>query len=95
MTQPAVCILANKRNGTLYTVVTSDLVRRILQHKADFIEGFTRKCQVHMPVYFELRDDMLAAIARKKPVKAGSRNNKITLIESVNLEWQDLHGVIA
>ena len=79
----------------MYTVVTSDLVGCIWQHKADLIEGLTRKFQVHMPVYFELCDDMLTAITREKLVKAGSRNNKITLIESVNLEWQDLYGVIA
>jgi len=95
MKQPAVYILASGRSVTLYTGVMSQPDQRIWLHKNNLARGFTQKYHVHDLVYFELCDDMLTAIAREKPVKAGSRNNKITLIESVNPEWQDLHGVIA
>jgi putative endonuclease len=89
--QPAVYILASGRNGTLYIGVTSQLVQRIWQHKSNLVPGFTSKYQVHDLVYFELCDDMLVAIAREKQVKAGSRDKKVALIESVNPEWRDLY----
>ena len=66
MKQPAVYILASKRNGTLYTGVTSDLRKRIFEHRSDFIEGFTRRYGVHNLVYFELHESMSAAITREK-----------------------------
>lgn len=84
MKQPAVCILASGKNGTLNTGVTSELVKRIWQHKQDLAVGFTKKYQVHSLVYYELCDDILMAIAREKQIKAGSRNKKIILIESQN-----------
>ena len=71
--QPAIYILASKRNGTLYTGVTSDLVKRVWQHKNDVVPGFTQKYSVHMLVYYELADEMSAAIAREKQIKGGSR----------------------
>lgn len=89
--QPAICLLTNKPNGTLYTGVTSDLPGRIWQHKNDITKGFTSKYNLKILVYFELFEDMYSAISREKQIKAGSRNAKIKLIESVNLEWQDLY----
>lgn len=88
---PAIYILASKRNGTLYTGVTSDLVKRIWQHKNDLVEGFTRRYRVHTLVYYELHSTMLDAIAREKQIKAGSRQAKLKLIESQNPEWHDLY----
>jgi len=92
--QPAVYILASKRNGTLYTGVTSDLVKRAWQHKNNLADGFTRKYSVHMLVYYELADEMTAAIAREKQIKGGSRARKLVLVESVNPDWRDLYGDI-
>jgi putative endonuclease len=89
--QPAVYILASQRNGTLYTGVTSDLVRRIWQHKNNQADGFTKKYAVHMLVYYELADDMVVAITREKQIKGGSRAKKLALIETVNPEWRDLY----
>jgi putative endonuclease len=94
MKQPAVYILASGKNGTLYTGVTSDLVKRAWEHKQDLVDGFTKKYQVHYLVYYELCDDMLSAIARKKQIKAGSRKKKILLIESNNVDWLDLYPTI-
>jgi putative endonuclease len=94
MKQPAVYILASGKNGTLYTGVTSDLVKRIWEHKQDLADGFTKQYQVHSLVYYELCDDMLGAIAREKQIKAGSRNKKILLIESNNPDWLDLYASI-
>ena len=92
--QPAVYILASKRNGTLYTGVTLDLVKRIWQHKNNLADGFTQKYSVHMLVYYELADEMTAAIAREKQIKGGSRAKKLAMIESVNPEWRDLYDDI-
>jgi putative endonuclease len=92
--QPAIYILASKRNGTLYTGVTSDLVKRVWQHKNDVVPGFTQKYSVHMLVYYELTDEMTAAIAREKQIKGGSRAKKLAMIESVNPEWRDLYDDI-
>jgi len=89
--QPAVYIMASKRNGTLYTGVTSDLVKRVWQHKNDLVEGFTQKYSVNMLVYYELADDMGAAIAREKQIKGGSRVKKLALIKSMNPGWRDLY----
>jgi len=92
--QPAVYILANRRNGTLYTGVTSNLVKRAWEHKNDLVDGFTRRYGVHTLVYFELLDTMDAAITREKQIKAGSREKKLRLIESINSEWNDLYDDI-
>lgn len=88
--QPALYILASKRNGTLYTGVTSNLVNRVWHHKNDKIEGFTRDYQVHMLVYFEVHGDMEAAICREKQIKKWNRKWKLNLIERFNPQWQDL-----
>ena len=92
--QPAVYILASKRNGTLYTGVTSDLVKRIWQHKNNLADGFTQKYSVHMLVYYELADEMTATISREKQIKGGSRARKLALIESMNPGWRDLYDDI-
>ena len=88
--QPAVYILASKYNGTLYIGVTSNLIQRIWQHKNDLVEGFTEKYGVHFLVYYELHEQMLAAIEREKQLKKWNRQWKIDLIEKVNPTWKDL-----
>ena len=88
--QPAVYILASKRNGTLYVGVTSDLVKRIWEHKQDVVAGFTRKYQVHTLVYFEQYEDMNQAIQREKQIKKWNRAWKIELLEKSNPVWRDL-----
>ena len=93
--QPAVYILASKRNGTLYIGVTSDLVKRVWQHKNDVVEGFTKKYGVHMLVYYELHASMNEAITREKQLKKWNRAWKIALIEKQNPEWVDLWPSIA
>lgn len=90
MRQPAVYILASRRNGTLYTGVTSNLPRRVWEHRNDLVEGFTRRYGVHMLVYYEWHDDMYAAIRREKQIKKWRRVWKIQLIESLNPDWKDL-----
>lgn len=87
-------ILFNKRNGTLYTGVTSNLVRRIYEHKNKLIEGFTKKYGVDKLGYYEEYDNITQAILREKQIKAGSRQKKLKLIESLNPDWQDLYEQI-
>ena len=88
--QPAVYILSSQRNGTLYTGVTSDLIKRIWEHRSNVVEGFTKRYSVHLLVYFELHGDMVSAITREKQIKKWNRAWKIQLIESKNAEWRDL-----
>jgi putative endonuclease len=90
MKSPCVYILASKRNGTLYTGVTSDLANRVTLHKQDLIPGFTKRYKVHMLVYYEMHQSMPAAIRREKQIKEWKRLWKIRLIESMNPEWVDL-----
>ena len=87
---PAVYIMASRRNGTLYTGVTSDLPQRVWQHKTDSLEGFTKRYQVHMLVYCEYHPDMNSAIAREKQIKKWKRAWKLQLVEKENPEWTDL-----
>lgn len=94
MKSPAVYIMANKRNGTLYTGVTSDLVRRVHEHKEGGTEGFTSRYACKRLVYYELHEDMYDAITREKQIKAGSRKKKLLLIEGMNPEWRDLYDTI-
>jgi putative endonuclease len=93
MKQPAVYIMANGRNGTLYTGVTSDLVTRVWQHKNAKV-GFTNRYGCKQLVWLEVHENMLSAIAREKQIKAGSRKKKLVLIESVNPGWDDLFEAI-
>ena len=93
--QPAVYILASKRNGTLYVGVTGDLQKRAWVHKNDLVEGFTRKYGVHLLVYYELHGDMVSAITREKQIKKWNRAWKLELIEKQNSDWRDLwDGII-
>gem|GEM_PF-261289 len=89
--QPAVYILASARNGTLYTGVTSDLVKRIWEHKNNMVEGFTKKYNVHNLVWYELHENMNSAIEREKNIKEWKRNWKLNLIEKSNPDWRDLY----
>ena len=91
MKVPCVYLLASKRNGTLYTGVTSNLVQRVWQHKEGVVEGFTKKYSVKLLVWYELHCTMESAIMREKQIKAGSRRKKIQLIESMNRPWRDLY----
>lgn len=93
--QPCVYILASKRNGTLYTGVTSDLVKRVWEHQHNLVEGFTRRYGVHTLVYFERHEVMEEAIRREKQIKKWNRAWKIALIERHNPEWEDLWPTIA
>ena len=95
MKGPAVYIMANKRNGTLYTGVTSDLIKRAHQHREEITKGFTSRYGCKCLVYFEMFEQMAEAIAREKQIKAGSRRKKLALIESVNPDWRDLYKDIA
>ena len=93
--QPAVYILASKRNGTLYTGVTSNLQKRAWQHKNDLTAGFTKQYAVHLLVYCELHDNMMSAITREKQMKKWNRAWKLELIEEQNPDWKDLwEGII-
>ncbi|MFY0664483.1 MAG: GIY-YIG nuclease family protein [Natronospirillum sp.] len=89
---PCVYILASGRNGTLYVGVTSNLIKRVWEHKNNQVDGFTKKYCVHDLVYFEQTDDMSAAIVREKQLKKWKRSWKIRLIESVNPDWQDMYS---
>ncbi len=89
--QPCVYILASGKNGTLYVGVTSNLIRRVWEHKNDLLEGFTKRYQVHHLVWYELHETMLSAIAREKAIKAWKRLWKIELIQSCNQDWNDLY----
>jgi putative endonuclease len=93
--RPAVYIMASRRNGTLYTGVTSDLVKRVWQHREGQVEGFTKRYGCTKLVWFELAETMEAAIGREKQIKAGSRLKKLALIEAANPDWNDLYGTIA
>jgi len=84
-------ILASKKNGTLYIGVTTDLIRRVWQHKNDSHEGFTKKYRVHRLVWFDETPDIEAAILREKQMKKWRRQWKIELIEKENPQWNDLY----
>ncbi len=90
MKHPCVYLLASKRNGTLYIGVTSDLIRRVWEHKQGAVDGFTKKYGVHMLVWYEMHQDMYAAISREKALKEWKRAWKLQLIESGNPTWRDL-----
>jgi putative endonuclease len=92
--QYCVYILTNERHTVLYTGVTSDLKRRAHQHREKLLPGFTRRYNVCKLVHFECTEDVSAAIAREKQIKAGSRRKKIDLINRRNPKWQDLYDVI-
>lgn len=89
-----VYILTNKGNSVLYTGVTSNLKGRVYQHKNKMMDGFSKKYNVDKLVYYEIFDDPEYAILREKQIKAGSRQKKIVLINSINKGWIDLYEKI-
>lgn len=91
MRQATIYILANKRNGTLYIGVTSNLIKRIWEHKNNVMEGFSSKYACHTLVYYELLGTMEHAINREKQIKKWNRSWKLELIETMNPEWKDLY----
>ena len=95
MKQPCVYIMANKRNGTLYTGVTSNLPKRVFEHRESLVRGFSAKYDCKILVWYEVHETMIEAITREKQIKAGSRKKKLALIESFNPDWKDLFETLA
>lgn len=89
-----VYIMASKRNGTLYTGSTSDLIKRVWEHKNQVIQGFTTKYNVHTLVYYEMHDTYVEAARREKRFKNWPRQWKLNLIEKMNPVWDDLYEKI-
>lgn len=83
--------MASRKNGTLYIGVTRDLVKRAFEHKTDTVEGFTQKYNVHTLVYYEVYNDIEAAIQKEKQMKKWNRLWKLSIIEKSNPEWKDLY----
>jgi len=90
-----VYILTNKTGSVLYTGVTSDLVKKIYEHKHKIIEGFSSRYNLDILVYYECYDDITFAITREKQIKSGNRKNKLSLVNSANPEWSDLYDSIS
>jgi putative endonuclease len=86
-----VYIMTNRNNTTLYTGVTSDLRKRIFEHKEKLVEGFTKKYNIIKLMYYEACDNVKTAISREKQIKDGSRQKKVNLINNTNDEWRDLY----
>jgi putative endonuclease len=86
-----VYIMTNSRNTVLYVGVTNDLIRRVYEHREKLADGFTRKYNIVKLVYYEVFEDIENAIIREKQMKAGSRQRKVQLINSMNREWRDLY----
>jgi putative endonuclease len=85
-----VYILTNRHHTALYVGVTNDLVRRVREHRTKIASGFTTRYNVDKLVYFEETSDVVAAIAREKQIKGGSREKKIALVNAINPDWRDL-----
>jgi putative endonuclease len=92
--QPCVYIMANKRHGTLYAGVTSNLPKRAFEHREGLVAGFSAKYGCKILVWYEVHETMIEAITREKQIKAGSRAKKLALIEMLNPEWIDLFGTL-
>ena len=88
--QPCVYLLASKCRGTLYTGVTSDLVKRVYEHRQHLVEGFTKRYEVDKLVWFEIHESMESAISREKAIKKWRRAWKVRMIEDRNPQWRDL-----
>jgi predicted GIY-YIG superfamily endonuclease len=95
MRQPAVYIMASRRNGTLYTGVTSNLPQRVWLHRTGAVAGFTTRYRCKALVWYEMHATMPYAIAREKQIKGGSRQRKLALIEAQNPDWRDLFDELA
>jgi len=87
----AVYMMANRRNGTLYTGVTSDLSKRVFEHQEGLLDGFTKQHGCKLLVWYEPHDEMTVAIQREKNIKHWIRRWKIELVEAMNPEWRDLY----
>ncbi len=94
MKQPVVYVMASKRNGTLYTGVTSDLLGRAYKHREGLVPGFSNRYGCKLLVWYEVHATMIEAITREKQIKGGSRKAKLALIESMNPNWRDLYDDI-
>jgi len=94
MKSPAVYIMASKKNGTIYTGVTSNLIKRAYEHRNSTIKGFTSRYGCKLLVYLEFHETMSSAIEREKLIKRMSRAEKVALIESSNLPWKDLYQLL-
>lgn len=94
MKHPEVYIMANKKNGTIYTGVTSNLLERVYEHRSKTISGFTQKYNCTLLVYYETYNTMESAITREKEIKASSRRKKLKLIERMNPGWKGLYDDI-
>jgi putative endonuclease len=94
MLQYYVYLMASGKHGTLYVGVTRDLVRRVYEHKAKLVRGFTSRYDVTRLVWFEVYDDPVNAIEREKQIKTWRRDWKIRLIEENNPDWDDLYSMI-
>jgi putative endonuclease len=84
-------IVCSKRNGTLYTGITSDIVKRVYEHKKGLVEGFTKKYKIHYLVWYETHESVESAIHREKQIKKWKRVWKLSLIEKENPKWCDLY----
>ena len=91
MKQPCVYIMASKRNGTLYTGVTSDLPKRAYEHRTGLVPGFSSKYGCKILVWYEQHETVVDAITREKQIKAGNRKQKLALIKALNPNWDDLY----
>jgi len=89
-----VYIMTNQKNGTLYVGVTSNIVKRVYEHKNALVEGFTKKYGLKKLVHYEIFEDISFAIEREKQLKAGNRKMKLSLIEANNPNWSDLYSQI-
>jgi len=92
--QSYIYLMTNKVNTVIYVGVTSDLKKRVYEHKEKLADGFTKKYNINKLVYYEIFDDIREAILREKQIKAGSRAKKIALIDSMNREFRDLYDEI-
>jgi putative endonuclease len=89
-----VYILTNQHHAVLYTGVTSDLQKRVYQHRMKLVPGFTSRYNVYKLVFYEVADNPEAAILREKQIKGGSRQKKVDLINGMNPQWQDLYEAL-
>ncbi len=92
--QPCVYLLASGRNGTLYVGVTSNLVKRVWEHKNHVVDGFTKKYRVDRLAWYEVHETMESAIQREKAIKEWQRKWKLRLIEQMNPDWADLYDTV-
>ncbi|MBA2654121.1 MAG: GIY-YIG nuclease family protein [Gammaproteobacteria bacterium] len=95
MKESFVYILANRRNGTLYVGSTSDLVKRVWEHKNNLTPGFTAKYNIHQLVYYEAHQEIMEAARRERRLKNWCREWKINIIEKFNPTWRDLYSEIS